>query len=308
VAQDRTWEVASHATLDAAHVVLDVPASPDGAPTRVTLHGTLDTSIDGSELDPVATWRGGIADRASASPLALSPGAEIVDADEAAHRYMIEAPPGVPIHASLAIAPMAAAHLVTATELRQSLRGAIEVDVMRRSAPPPLAVAALAEEEPRGLAAGLLAAVLAAVGFVVLRRREPEEARLIRRARRAREAIAARARALGPALAGLTVSAEKLEHAIRRGRDHVRAIDAALRATRWAEGEVARARAAELARRRDAVRRDLEHMTSELEATVVRLATLATERHADVEAEAVSARLRAEIALAEDVEREVAAL
>lgn len=307
-AQERTWEVVEHRTLDASHVVLDVPASSDGAPTRVAVHGTLDTALDGSELDVVSVLRGGVADRAAGAPVLLSQGAAIVEADETAHRYVIEAPPGVPIHAALAIAPMAAAHLVTATELRASLRGALEVDVLRRSEAPTPVAALVAEPASSGMGAATLAGVLAAVGFVVLRRREPEEARLVRRARRAREAIETRARALGPALQGLATSAERLEAAVRRTREHLRALDAALDATRGAEGASARARRTELEARRAGARTDLERMTDELEATVVRLASIASERQAETEVERAALRLRAEIDLAEEVEREVARL
>ena len=50
LAQERTWDVAEHTVIDADHVVLDVPATSDGAPTRARIHGTLDSALDGAEL------------------------------------------------------------------------------------------------------------------------------------------------------------------------------------------------------------------------------------------------------------------
>ncbi len=307
-AQDRHWDGGGRIPLDAEHVVIDVPASRDGAPTRVRVTGTIDSTLDGAELDALALRHVGAADLVLGPPLLLSGGAEIVDSDPALHRYVIEAPPGTPIHATLAIARMASQHLVTATELRQSLRGAMEVEVMHRSTPAVTVAALGTTEESHGMLAAGLAAVLAAIGLAVLRRREPEEARLLRRARRAREAIASRARALGPALAGVIAPAEKLEAAIRRTREHLGALDAALASTRWTEGAAARARVAEIDQRRATVRGDLERMTGELEAALVRLTSLETERHADTEGERIAGRMRAEVEIAEDVEREVARL
>jgi len=307
-AQDRTWNVDHRVGIDADHVVIDVPATDDGAPTRVRVHGTIDSTLDGSELDALTLRRGGGDDLATGAPLLLSEGAHVVDADALAHRYVIEAPPGTPIHASLAIARMAATHLVTATELRASLRGALEVDVLRRTEVATFSVVNVPPTESSGPLAVLLAGVLGAIGFVFLRKREPEEARLLRRARRAREAIATRARALGPGLAGVIAPAERLEAAIRRAREHITTIERAIAATRWTEGEAARTHVRSLEQRRDAVRSDLARMTGELEAALVRLTSLETERHADTEGDAIAARVRAEVELAEDVEREVARL
>ena len=94
-AQDaRAWEVDHLATLDAATVALVVPASTDGAPTRIRVRGTIDSTLDGAELDAVSVRHGGALDHALGAPLVLSPGAEVVQSDAALHRYVIEAPPG----------------------------------------------------------------------------------------------------------------------------------------------------------------------------------------------------------------------
>lgn len=304
---DRAWQVAERGALDATTVVLDVPPSSDGAPTRVRLYGTLDSTIDGAELDAASLRHAGVADLAIGAPLVLSPGAEIVEADASGHRYVIEAPPGTPIHATLAISRLAASHLVTARELRDSLQGSIAVEVLRRTPAPPLATAVLAETSDGGgaLALGSLLAVIAAAFFV---RREPEEARLVRRAQRAASAIAARARTLGPASLGLIAPAERLLAAVRRARAHLATLDAAIAATRDLTSEAARTHKQCLVDRRAAVRADLERMTGELEAALVRLASLETERHAETQSELVASRMRAEVEIAEDVERELADL
>ncbi len=306
-AQDaRAWEVDHLATLDAATVALVVPASTDGAPTRIRVRGTIDSTLDGAELDAVSVRHGGALDHALGAPLVLSPGAEVVQSDAALHRYVIEAPPGTPIRAALAISRLAAAHLVTATELRESLRGALEVEILRRPPIAPMAATRGVEGESPALGASALALVLALVGLSWLSRREPEEAVLLRRARRAREAIEARVRALGPAHHGIATSATGLETSVRGARVHLAKLDAALGASRWTRSDAARAERDRLAIRRASVRADLERMTGELESALVRLAAIEAERLAEPDLDAIARRLRDEVELGEEVERAVA--
>jgi hypothetical protein len=198
---------------------------------------------------------------------------------------------------------------VTATELRAALRGALRVAVTERASAASASRAPIvASETDRTGASAVLALVLASLGAVILGRRERDEAKLVRRARRALDAITLRVRTLGPAADGLSIQARRLEAAVRRTRAHLGSIDATLRATRWTEGADARARREALLARRTAVHTDLERMTDELDSAVVRVAAMQSERHADTAAHEAAARVRAEVELAEEVEREIARL
>jgi hypothetical protein len=307
-AQD-AWVVSERAALGADVPSIEIAAAREGAPTRVRLSGTLTSLLDGAELDGAHITTDGATDAALGPAVLLSEGAVIVDEDTALHRYVVEAPPGTPIRLTLAVSRLAARRLVTSSELRASLQGAIEIETLRPPAVAPSAT--LAETAPSAtgaLAALALALVLSATGAFVLRRREPAEAVLLRRARRASDAIARKARTLGPAFVGCLAPASRLEAAARRSREHVLVLDRALAETRWAESEAARARVKELEARRARVVADLSRVVEQLEVTLVRLTALGAERHAENEVASVVSRMEDELDLGETVEREVAAL
>lgn len=303
------WVVGARSALGAGTSTIEIAPTNDGAPTRVRLSGTLSSSLDGAELDGATVTHAGTADEALGPAVLLSPGAVIVEASPLVHRYVVEAPPGTPIRLTLAVSRLAARRLVTASEVRASLSGAIEVETLRPPAGAPATeLAAVAPDAPGGMSAIALALLLGSAGGAFLLRREPEEARLVRRARRASTAIAVKARTLGPAFVGCIGPASRLEEAARRARAHVLVLDRALAETRWATSDGARTRVVDLEARRARARADLARVVEQLEVTLLRLTSLGTERHAETEVAAVVRRMQDELDIGETVEREVAAL
>jgi hypothetical protein len=175
--------------------------------------------------------------------------------------------------------PLAARHLVTPSELRAGITGAIEMEIL---APPPGPVAAAVESArvgARGLTIGVVAATaavpaLALVGLFAFRRRRygPADERLLRRCRVAVRAVEREAARLGPAFDEVVAASTRMLDGATDVRDHYRAAGAAEHRTRAMRSEGAAAQKKELrSQRREALAR-LAEIASRLEETATELA------------------------------------
>jgi hypothetical protein len=281
--------------------------SPAGQPLRVLVHGTLSSSIDGSEIDALELHSGGRV--VEGAPVAFPPGTRLVER-RGPHRYLFEVPPGGTIGLNTFF--LASRVLATASEYRASVSGAIVVELLEpagaapAASPGPIAAAA---PSPFALAGTALGLPLLAFGlFVYARRRISREDELLRRVRRARTAILREARALGPAFDGALASAEALCEAARKQRDHVTAIERAITRTAWVRAEPASLGQASLRVRRDEAAAKLHSIVSRLEETVVRMASCVADRSAIPDLERDLSAMRSEVEVGESVEQEIAAL
>lgn len=285
---------------------------PAGAPIRVVVRGTLTCALDGSEIDAleVVTPTRTLAD---VSPLVFPEGTQLVER-RGDHAYLFEVPPGRGTSIALNVAAIAGRHLVTASEARSAITGAIMVEVLGAPAAPvastpALAVVEPASTQPLALAGAAVGLPMLAFGlFLATRRRRAPEAELIARATRAQRAIVREARTLGPAFDGALVSAETLFASAIRQRAHLAELDRALARTGWVSSagaaaglDVLRARRAEGVARLDAI-------VARLEETVVRMAACVADRTAIADLARDLERLRGELEVGESVEQELASI
>jgi hypothetical protein len=288
-------------------------AAPDTGAVRVLVRGSLTCAIDGAEIDAmqiVTTSR--VED--VGSPLVFPEGARLVEV-RGVHEYVFDVPPGPGATIALNVPGLAARHLVTASDLRNSITGAIFVDVLSdapAAAATPSATAVVAEPDGLtglALAGGALGLPLLAFGlFVATRRRGSREDQLMLRVRRARSEIVREARALGAAFDGALASAEALVDAARRQRAHLTQLDRALARTAWVSTvEASASRETLVARRAEALAR-LESIVARLEETLVRMAACVADRSAIAGIERDLAGLRGEVEVGESVEQEIASL
>lgn len=276
-------------------------------PVRLVLTGTLTDGFDGAELDARSRFTGGRRDVID-PPLSLPAGAHVVHADEVAHRYEVEVAPGADLRFILDVGGLAARHLVTATELRRRLDGAIEIELaVPASALPASATAALVPEtSPSPLWPGVLGAGFGAVALVLVSRRKRTADELLEiRAARAHAAIRKKASALGPQFEGTIPPADRLLAAVRASRGHLRAIDRALAESAFVVGASAKTRRTELQANRTAALGRMERSTSALEEALVRLGASAADRSAAADVERSLADLAAEVDVGRAVDREL---
>lgn len=289
---------------------------------RVVVRGTLSSALDGAEIDGMRVITAARIDDAQ-QPLVFPDGTRLVSV-RGAHEYVLDVPAGAGSTIALNVPALAGRHLVTASELRSAISGAIFVDVLSDVAPAapaaggPAAAATAAgipnrsaQMSAAAVAGGALGVPLLGFALLVAARRRrralPEDA-LMLRARRAQSAIVRESRELGAAFDGALASAEALGDAARRQREHLVELDRALERTAWVRAEGASAeRAALLARRADATSK-LEAIVARLEETVVRMAACVADRSAIVGIERDLARLRGEVEVGESVEQDLAAL
>lgn len=277
------WIVAHRLALplDGAPIDLADLAAPDEDPVRIELEGSYTFLLDGSEIDALGVH--GAERRDASAPLVVLPeGARVIESRPDVHRYTIEVPRTASMRVGLNVLPLAMRHLVTPTEARANLQGAIHLAHLVPPPPPPAAASVVVEEAgrvPAGawLGGALGASMFALLGWVGLRRRGHPMRVLLRRARRAERAVAAECAVLGPAYDPVAASSARLLEAAVRTEVHWRAVDRALAKTAWASA--AAGERARLHEQGEGVRRRLAQIVTRLEQT----ATMLAGRSADAE-------------------------
>jgi hypothetical protein len=311
------WTVSRRVELPSSGMPVDLAtyAPPGDAPMRVVLAGSYSYLLDGSEIDAVSRSVSGQRDVASGPFVALPPGTRVLDEDIGAHRYTVEIPRARSMPIALNVIGLANRDLVTASEARANLSGAIEIEVLVPPAPPPTAITRArarmtqtASAVPAGAwAGGALGSVLLGVfAFVVARRRREHVAVLLRRAGRARAAIAREVIALGPAYDPVSASADRLDEAARQHAAHHRSITDALARTAFASSAEAAEGRASLARRKNEVVLRLEGLVARLEETATQLAGRNADAGRAVGVDRLLADLGADLDAAVEAEDELA--
>jgi len=287
---------------------------PPGEPIRVLVRGSVHCALDGSEIDAREIALPGRT-ITELSPLVFPAGTVYVGS-RGLHEHLFEVPPGRGTIA-LNVLAIASRNLVTASEARRSITGAITVEVLdaRPAAAPLAGLAGLAPEPARAssppfaLAGAAVGVPLLAAGlFLFLRRRKGREDALLARASRARRAIVREASVLGSAFDGALASAETLYESARRQRAHLQALDHALARTGFVRSETAAAALEVLRARRAEGLSRLESIVARLEETVVRMAACVADRAAIADLARDLDRLRGELEVGEDVEQELASI
>lgn len=307
------WTVAHRAPLPASGEPIDLAAlaSPHEETVRVRLSGSYSFMVDGSEVDALGARRAGEDDVSGPPLVALPPGARVVERDPALHRYTIEIPRAASMPVALNPAPLAMRHLITVSEARANLQGAIFVEHLVPPPPPPPAMAVVAREASEvsplawlGGGAGLLAFFgLAALG--VRRRRDPVLA-LLRRARRAQRSIERECAALGPAFDPVAASTARLLEAAERSEHHRREVERALSRTAWTSA--ATAERARLHEQSEGAQKRLSQIAQRLEQTVTALAGRRAAAHRADGVDALLGELEGDLDAAVSAEEELAHL
>ena len=315
MAQDDAWRVVATRRVDAFESIdLAGAEGPSERPVRIRVRGTLSSSIDGSTLDARGIERGaGVRDETRA-PLVLPEGTVLVSADPAVHEYVLDVPRGSRARIAIDVGSLAARHLVTASEERAALTGALIVEVMApvEAVPPVQAATAAVVETSSAIpgwawAGGLVSAPLL-FGLLIAaarRRARPEEV-LLRRAVAAHGALVRAARALGTAFAGATRAADGLLAGARHASAHVAALDRAIRESEFVRSGEGAAKVAELrARRLSAIER-LSRVVAQMEEAAVELAGARADRSEAGDVEQKLSALRSELEIGSATEAELA--
>jgi hypothetical protein len=286
-------------------------AAPGTRMVRIALSGTMSCSIDGSEIDALSRFVGTLRDDATGPFVRLPRDARLISSDPASHRYVFEIPADATEGIALDIAPIAARYLITPTEARSSLIGAIEVEVL--DPPVPLAGYVGLERAPAstllplGLIAGGVAGIplLFGLGALVRRRRRSRpELALISRAERARAAIRRESDALGLAFVEVATSGERLFDSARAAAHHVEQLRDASRRTKDLTSTSAEERRAEIRVQQTEALARLSQIVDRLEGTAARLAAHRADhaRVRNVEATVTDLASELETALSADTE------
>jgi hypothetical protein len=307
--------------LALASLLTDAGVRAD-APVRLRLRGTITDGIDGAEIDALGRRLGGL-DAPSERWVVRPAGAREIERDPAGHTVTLEVPPGAALQVGIDVGALAASHLVTASEMRARLDGAIEVEVLvPASALPAEMPAEVPAEMPAEVPAHAPAraaatssplvpygggALVLGLGLALARWRRflaPGRA-LLDRARRAHTALVRDARRLGPQFEGVIGPADALLEGARRSSQHLVEIERALRDTAFVESAAAAARLDALRAERASALRRLEDGVSGLEEAVVRLAHSRADRAAVTDLAAVLGRLGDEITIGREVDAEL---
>jgi len=308
------WTVSHRVTLPASGAPVDLApyVGAGEGPARFAIRGSYSFLHDGSEIDAMSRTVGGRRDVAAGPFVVLPPGAEIVERDPVAHRYVIEAPRASSMPIAFNLVGLATRDLLTVSEARAQLQGAIEVESLT---PPPSATeraVVAASQTASGIsgltwAAGALGlAALGLLGFVTTRRRRATVAVLLRRARRARAQIAREVLAIGPAFDPVSASADQLGEAAAQQAAHHASLEAALARTADMGSAEAVARRRALEAKRDEALARLEGLVARLEATATELAGRAADVTRASGVERLVANLGADLEAAVEAEEELA--
>jgi len=303
------WTVAQRVRLPDASQPLDLAplASLDEDVVRVRLVGSYSFGVDGSEIDAMARTVNGTRDVTAGPFVVLPPGSRVIEEDPAAHRYTVEIPRAATMPISFNILGLATRHLMTLSEASANLVGAIEVEHLVPPPPPPTPTerAARAAQGVPTLAwvgGGAGGFFLLGLGFAMARRRRDPIQELLRRARRANEAIAREVVAAGPAYDPVAASAERLLEAARQHVEHHGAIDRALARTASMASKSRR----EMLVKRDDARVELETVVVRLEDTATQLAGRNADSSKAREVDALVRALDIDLGAAVEAEEELA--
>jgi hypothetical protein len=316
-AQEERWVVVSQAAASPGAPMLELNSALASAgiapttPVRIRLRGTVTDGFDGAEIDALGRRLGAL-DEPSDRWVVRPPGARELERDPASHEVTLEIPAGSDLRFGLNVTALATSHLVTASEMRGRLDGAIEVALLvpASAIPSDAPAAALAEPAsaslvPYGVSAGGLLAALALM--LGLRRRKviPPELELLARARRAHEKLVKDARALGPQFEGVIAPGDKLLDGAKRSCAHLTEIDRSLKDTAFVKSAAAEARLEELRTERVRALRRLEDVVSGLEEAIVRLAHSRADRAAVTDIAGALAKIGDEVAIGREVDAEL---
>lgn len=307
------WTVAHRVTLPISGAPIDVAtfARPGDETLRIALVGSYSFALDGSEVDAFSAQTARRRDVTAGAFIILPPGARLVASDPVAHRYELELPRAPSMPVAFNVAPLAMRHLMTSTEARASLSGAIELEHLVPPAPPVPATVAIVREasdaHPLGwLGAGLGVSALLGLGWVTTRRRRDPMLALLRRARRAQRSVAGECAALGPAFDPVAASAQRLLEAASRTEAHRREVEKAVARTRWATS--ATAERARLHEQSESARRRLVDIATRLEQTATALAGRRAESASPSGVETLLGELNDDLDAAVRAEEDVARL
>lgn len=263
--------------LDGSPVDLTALAAPHEDVLRLRLSGSVSFTYDGSEIDAMGRTVAGTRDVTAGPFVVLPPGSVVVESDPVAHRYVVDVPRSAAMDVRFNAMGLATQHLLTLSEARSQLLGAIEVEHLVPPPPPPTAAARVARHAEgvpalawAGGGGGLL--LLLGLGFVVGRRRKDPIRALVRRAEIARAAIGREVVALGPAFDPVAASSERLLEVARQHAAHHGSLEAALARTAQMSSESAGAQRMSLSAKRGEVRAKLEAVVARLEETATELA------------------------------------
>lgn len=317
--EDTEWVVLRRAVLSPSEPLLELNSGLReehialGTPVRVRLHGSLNDGFDGAEIDALGRSVSGTfepTDRFVGRP----PNARPVHTDASAHDATYELSPNTDLRFTLNVPALASSHLVTASEMRGRLDGAIEVELLvPESAIPvdaPIAAAAVREPEgmgflPYGVGGGGLLLALA-MGLMMRRRTEvPREVELSARAKRAHDNLVKDAKALGPQFEGVIPPGDKLLDAAKRSRDHLGEIDRALKDASFVKSAAAEARLQDLREDRKRALEQLSDVVSGLEEAVVRLAASRADRVAVTDIAGALSKVHDEVSIGREVDAEL---
>lgn len=271
------WTVAHRAPLSPHAPPLDLAslASPHEERVRIRLSGSYSFLLDGSEIDALGARRAGHTDVSGPSIVVLPPGAELVESDPIAHRYTVEIPRATSMPVAIDASPLAMRYLITASEARAQLQGAIFVEHLVPPPPPPAAITVAAREASElspivWIVSGASGLFFFGLAFLAVRRRRDPLLALARRARRAQRAIERECALLGPAFDPVAASTARLLEAAERSERHRREVERALSRTAWTSS--ATNERARLHEQSESARRRLAQIAARLEQTATTLA------------------------------------
>lgn len=244
-------------------------AEGSSAPMRITLTGTVSSTIDGSLIDVAGRDLG--SSRYEDGPYVLFPaGSRVVESDAARHRYVVEVPRSSWMPIAFTVAPLAAARLVPLQEAKDSLSGAIDVAVIEPPAVIPLA--AIPVPPPWKLLAGGAGVTLLLGAWILVRRRANRpEAVLARRAKELAIRIGREAAVLGIAFEALPESAMRMSIAAQTLRIEIDRNARAVRRLAFARNDAAESKRAGLRARQKSLLATLSGLVERLEATAAEL-------------------------------------
>ncbi len=302
------WRVEHRVALSPSGEPIDLAslAGSQEQTVRIAVSGSFHLLYDGSEIDAFGVDHADRRDE-SLGMLVLPAGARIVESDAALHRYVIEVPRAPTMPVALNLMPLAMRHLITPSEVRAQLQGAIVLEHLVQPAPVPAMalVAGEAESVPMSIWLGgaLGLGLLGGLGLFSARRRRDRVRALLRHAHRAQRVIERECAALGPAFDPVVASSKRLLEAAERSQAHRRAVERALVRTAWTSA--AHAERARLHEQAEAAVARLTMLVARLEQTATELAARNATRASAERVEELLTDLKDDLDTAASVEDEL---
>lgn len=314
--EDERWIVLSRGVLSPSSPMLELNSALaregiTSAPVRVRLHGSVTDGFDGSEIDVLGRRTADGFEPTERFVGRPAGGSEVsTGAGDATYAFA----DGTDLRFTLNVVALANQHLVTATEMRGRLDGAIEIElsVPESAIPVDAPVAATLGHEPEGMGlmpygvggGGLLAGLLL---FFGLRKKQavPPELEMLARARHAHTKLTRDAKALGPQFEGVIAPGDKLLDAAKKSCEHLTELDRALKDASFVKSAAAEARLGELRADRQRALGKLEDVVSGLEEAVVRLAASRADRSAVDGIAGALGKIHDEVTIGREVDAEL---